>query len=326
MWRPLLLGLLCGVAAAAQQPNVLTPSETAAGWRLLFDGKTTTGWHPYGNVSAGAPTRAHGWDVIDGTLVALGKGITSTDDIVTDDAFSNFELELDWKVAPQANSGIFYGVVEGKDGIYATGPEYQLIDEDGWPDPLETWQRSGADYAMHPPRVKAVRPVGDWNHTRIVVNGTHVELWLNGQVTASFERWTPEWRAADIGAANGHGNARSIAIAQSAISNGGVANGVRLLSQATIDRIFEVQADGIDQVLMVPIRFGIGYGLSTETMPFIPVGRRVCAWGGWGGSVVVNDLDRHMTITYVMNRMEGGLVGDFRGSALVEAALAATGG
>ena len=149
---------------------------------------------------------------------------------------------------------------------------------------------------------------------------------FTGPAPGAEASWTPEWRAADIGAANGHGNARSIAIAQSAISNGGVANGVRLLSQATIDRIFEVQADGIDQVLMVPIRFGIGYGLSTETMPFIPVGRRVCAWGGWGGSVVVNDLDRHMTFAYVMNRMEGGLVGDFRGSALVEAAFAATGG
>ena len=81
---------------------------------------------------------------------------------------------------------------------------------------------------------------------------------FTGPAPGAEASWTPEWRAADIGAANGHGNARSIAIAQSAISNGGVANGVRLLSQATIDRIFEGQADGIDQVLMVPIRFGIG--------------------------------------------------------------------
>jgi hypothetical protein len=194
MWRVLSFVLLLGVAGAAQQPNTLTPAENAAGWRTLFDGKTTAGWHPYGKAAAGAPTKAHGWDVVDGTLVALGKGTTSTDDIVTNDEFGNFELELDWKVAPQANSGIFYGVVEGADGIYATGPEYQLIDEDGWPDPLAAWQKSGADYAMHPPRVKAVRPVGQWNHTRILVNGTHVELWLNGQMTAGFERWTPEWQ------------------------------------------------------------------------------------------------------------------------------------
>ena len=97
------------------------------------------------------------------------------------------------------------------------------------------------------------------------------------------------------------------------------------MSQATIDRIFEVQAEGIDQVLMVPSKFGIGYGLPTASMPFVP-DRRVCVWGGWGGSLVINDLDNRMTITYVMNRMEAGLVGDQRGSALVEAALAVVGG
>ncbi|MEY4338252.1 MAG: hypothetical protein RLZ14_102 [Actinomycetota bacterium] len=148
---------------------------------------------------------------------------------------------------------------------------------------------------------------------------------FTGPAPGAEASWTTEWRQADIGAANGHGNARSLAVPQSAISNGGVVNGHRLLSQNTIDRIFEVQADGIDQVLMVPVRFGIGYGLSTDTMPFIPTTRRACAWGGWGGSVVVNDLDLRMTIVYVMNRMESGLVGDFRGSSLVEAAFAAVG-
>lgn len=195
MWRTLPLVLLLGISLPAQQPNTLTAAEKSAGWRVLFDGKTTAGWHPYGKASAGAPGKAQGWDVVDGTLVALGKGTASTDDIVTNDEFENFELELDWKVAPQANSGVFYGVVEGKDGIYATGPEYQLIDEDHWPDPLEAWQKNGADYAMHPPLVKSAKPVGQWNHARIVVNGTHVENWLNGRMTAGFERWTPEWDA-----------------------------------------------------------------------------------------------------------------------------------
>ena len=92
------------------------PAGHAADWRPLFDGKTTAGWHPYGKPNAGPPTKAHGWDVVDGTLVALGKGTTSTDDIVTDAEFTDFELELDWKVAPQANSGIFYGVVEDTTG------------------------------------------------------------------------------------------------------------------------------------------------------------------------------------------------------------------
>lgn len=133
--------------------------------------------------------------------------------------------------------------------------------------------------------------------------------------------WTPEWRQADIGAANGHGNARSVALAQSAISNGGVVNGVRLLSQNAIDQIFRVQSDGPDHVLMMPVRFGIGFGLPNETVPHLPAGRKVCFWGGWGGSAVVNDLDNGMTVTYMMNRMGEGLLGDDRGFSLIRAAF-----
>ena len=133
--------------------------------------------------------------------------------------------------------------------------------------------------------------------------------------------WTPEWRGADIGAANGHGNARSIATAQSVISNGGVVGEHRFLSQDTIDQIFRVQADGIDHVLMVPIKFGIGFGLPNATFAHLP-DRKICVWGGWGGSQVINDLDNRMTFVYVMNRMGEGLVGDIRGSSLTTAALA----
>lgn len=132
---------------------------------------------------------------------------------------------------------------------------------------------------------------------------------------------TPEWRMADIGAANGHGNARSVALAQSAISNGGVVNGTRLLSSDAIEEIFRVQAAGVDQVLMVPVKFGIGYGLPNETVPHLP-DRHICFWGGYGGSQIVNDLDNDMTVTYVMNRMDEGLLGDARGQSLVAAALA----
>ncbi len=134
--------------------------------------------------------------------------------------------------------------------------------------------------------------------------------------------WTSEWRQADIGAANGHGNARSVARAQSVITNGGEVDGVRLLSPKTIDLIFDQQANGTDLVLGVPTRFGIGYGLPNEMMP-VPPDTRLCFWGGWGGSLVVNDLDHRMTITYMMNRMEGGLVGDTRGFDLIMAAMAA---
>jgi CubicO group peptidase (beta-lactamase class C family) len=134
--------------------------------------------------------------------------------------------------------------------------------------------------------------------------------------------WTSEWRQADIGAANGHGNARSVAKVQAAVSNGGIAGGTRLLSQDTIDLIFDEQSNGMDLVLGVPVRFGIGYALPNEMMP-VPADSRLCFWGGWGGSIVINDLDHRMTLAYMMNRMEAGLVGDTRGFELIIAAMTA---
>jgi CubicO group peptidase (beta-lactamase class C family) len=148
---------------------------------------------------------------------------------------------------------------------------------------------------------------------------------FSGPAPGAEAAWTKEWRQADIGAANGHGNARSLAWAQSAISNGGSAKGHRLLSQKTIDQIFRVQSDGMDQVLMAPVKFGIGYGLPNPTVPHLPMDRRACFWGGWGGSAIVNDLDLELTVTYVMNRMAEGLLGDNRGTSLVSAAFAACG-
>ena len=102
---------------------------------------------------------------------------------------------------------------------------------------------------------------------------------------------TDAWREAEIGAANGFGNARSVARIQSVITNGGEVDGVRLLSQKTIDRIFEEQSDGMDLVLFQPLRFGIGYGLHRTQESQLP-DRRIAYWGGWGGSIVLNDVDR----------------------------------
>lgn len=120
---------------------------------------------------------------------------------------------------------------------------------------------------------------------------------------------TDAWRAADIGAANGHGNARSVARVQSVIANGGQAFGVRLLKQQTVDRIFETRARGVDLVLGVPIHMGLGWGLAEPaTVPYLPSGR-VAFWGGWGGSMVLNDADRRITMAYVMNRMAPGIIG-----------------
>jgi CubicO group peptidase (beta-lactamase class C family) len=129
---------------------------------------------------------------------------------------------------------------------------------------------------------------------------------------------TERWRRADIGASNGHGNARSVARIQSAVACDGVVDGVRMLSPKTIDRIFEVQSDGIDLELGVRVKIGVGYGLPwPEVLPFVPQGR-VCFGAGAGGSIVIADADRRLTIAYVMNRMVPCLVVSPIGAALIE--------
>lgn len=130
------------------------------------------------------------------------------------------------------------------------------------------------------------------------------------------------WRRGEIGAANGHGNARSVAQIQSIISTSGQGGPVRL-RRDTVARIFDVQADGRDLVLGVPLRFGLGYALpSPVSVPEVPAGR-VCWWTGFGGSLVLNDLDRGLTIAYVMNKMDGALIGLRRAGAYVRAVYAA---
>ena len=135
------------------------------------------------------------------------------------------------------------------------------------------------------------------------------------------QSWEIPWRRAEIPAAGGHGNARSVALAQCAVSAGGSARGVDLLTPATIDRIFDVQAAGRDLVLGIGVTFGVGYGLNSPRNPISP-NARVCYWGGWGGSLVVNDVDAGMTVAYVMNRMGEGTVGDDRAHTILRAAYA----
>lgn len=131
--------------------------------------------------------------------------------------------------------------------------------------------------------------------------------------------WEDRWRRAEVPAANGQGNARSVARVQSVLACGGEVDGVRLLSPAGCDAVFEEQAHGTDLVLGVPLRLGMGYGITSDELPMGP-NPRTCYWGGWGGSLVVVDLDARMVVAYVMNRMGEGTVGDVRGASLVAAA------
>jgi CubicO group peptidase (beta-lactamase class C family) len=137
--------------------------------------------------------------------------------------------------------------------------------------------------------------------------------------------WDEAWRRAEIPAAGGHGNARSVARVQSVLACGGEVDGVRLLSEAGCQAVFEQQANGVDLVLGVPVTLGMGYGLSTPEMPLSP-NPRTCFWGGWGGSIVICDLDARLCVSYVMNRMGEGTLGDDRGIGIVFAAYAALAG
>ncbi len=186
----LLLGIAL-MAGCTQKHNILTQAEQAEGWKLLFDGKTTNGWHLF---NADSIT---GWTVEQGALVGLGKGGDIGGDIVTDQEYKNFELAWEWKIESQGNSGVMYHVVEGKqfDAPYLTGPEYQMIDDMDFPQELEIWQQTGADYAMYPadPEKTQIKKAGEWNTSRIVFDNGHVEHWLNGQKVVEFEAWTDKW-------------------------------------------------------------------------------------------------------------------------------------
>lgn len=142
----------------------------------------------------------------------------------------------------------------------------------------------------------------------------------NPAVNVSATR-TRAWRGAEIPAANGHGNARGIVRAQTPMANGGAAFGKRIMSEEGVARIFDRQSATMDLVLGLPIVFGMGYGLSSSSFPLGP-SERIAYWGGYGGSTVVVDPDKRLCVSYVMNRMESGLLGDQRGFGLLQAAYA----
>lgn len=185
------------MCSTPQQPNTLTDAEIADGWQLLFNGTDLSGWRDYNGDSLTQP-----WHVVDGTIQANGDGSDLSGYIVTDRQYDNFILDWDWKLAHGGNSGMLYHVVENPyfKVPYVTGPEYQLIDVEGWeednaPTKLQPWQKIGVDYAMHLPDPDSlfVNPVGEWNNSRIVFDNGHVEHWLNGHKILEFEAWTDDW-------------------------------------------------------------------------------------------------------------------------------------
>ncbi|MEA1898437.1 MAG: DUF1080 domain-containing protein [Bacteroidota bacterium] len=177
------------ISMVSERMNTLSELEIEEGWVLLFDGKTMNGWRNFQSEEI-----PKGWKVEDGNLIALGLGGDIGGDIVSEKEFENFHLKLEWKIEEGGNSGILYHVKEGDySAVYVTGPEYQIIDDIGYPDTLEDWQTCGANYALHVPVNSKIKPAGEWNSSEIIVDGAMVTHFLNGSKVVEFEMWTEEW-------------------------------------------------------------------------------------------------------------------------------------
>lgn len=170
-------------------------SEQQEEWIYLFDGSNADGWRGY-NSEGGLP---EGWVVEGETLKSLGHGGDIGGDIVyADEEFGEFELSLEWKISEGGNSGVFYHVVEDEqyDAPYYTAPEYQIIDQKGFPEKLEPWQSIGADYGMYNPDYdeEDLKEIGEWNTSRIRFTEDQVTYWLNGEKTVEFDPWSEDWQ------------------------------------------------------------------------------------------------------------------------------------
>ena len=193
--------------ASADTSNTLTAEEKAAGWRLLWDGKTTDGWR---SVKAEI-FPASGWVIKDGVLTVLGKRgqeAAGPGDIITRERFSEFELVADFKITPGANSGIKYFVQLNLDPVTGTGAkvatgsaigcEFQILDDVRHPDAKlgrEGNRTLGSLHDLIPAAAdKKANPIGEWNTARIVVRGSQVEHWLNGAKVVEYDRGSQGFR------------------------------------------------------------------------------------------------------------------------------------
>ena len=175
-------------------------SKKDSDWIYLFDGETTDGWRAYNG-----ETIPDKWAAIDGNLtfdteLKLEEEWSGGGDIIYyKEQFEYFELYLEWKLPKGGNSGVFYHVQEGYKTPYEISPEYQILDDDGWEEinnaKLESWQKSGANYAMHEPNNdnKSLNPAGEWNSSRIIYTKEKAEHWLNGKLLLSFVPYSEDW-------------------------------------------------------------------------------------------------------------------------------------
>lgn len=160
-------------------------------WIILFDGGSADAWKGFKQDALPA-----GWKVENGMLITSGQGGDLGGDIISKEEFEDFHLYLEWNISKGGNSGIFFHVAEGDNPtVYASGPEYQLIDDIGFEYPLEEWQKTAANYAMHNADTsnKILFPASEWNTSEIEVRDGHVAHWLNGQKVVEYQLWDTDW-------------------------------------------------------------------------------------------------------------------------------------
>ncbi len=181
--------LLLGAPLFAAAPNTLTAAEKAAGWKLLFDGKTFAGWRGYKTEEIGK-----GWKVEDGALALIEP---KAGDLVTTEEFGDFELTFEWKISEAGNSGVIYRVGFGDSATYRTGPEYQVLDNAKAEDNKKPNHLAAALYDIGaPPPKDFTKPVGEWNSGKIVIRGWHIEHYLNGEKVADLDLASDAGKAA----------------------------------------------------------------------------------------------------------------------------------
>ncbi len=185
------VGVSAGLSPAAFTPTQKPTSQSAASKpqsaaKVLFDGTSLDAWRGYKNDAV-----PQGWRIETGTLTKNG----SVGDLVSKDQFGDFELELEWKIGEGGNSGILYRGTEEYDHIYWSAPEYQLLDDTKAADNKTRLTCAGAAYALYPSPSGHLKPVGEFNATKIVARGAHVEHWLNTVKLLEYELWSPEWEA-----------------------------------------------------------------------------------------------------------------------------------
>jgi hypothetical protein len=173
-------------SAPVSQTAVTRTDSTQSAWHSLFDGHSAHQWRAYRGDSLPA-----GWQVVDGALTRVGQA----GDIITREEFQDFELVLEWKVEPGVNSGILYRVAAGPEleTVWQSGPEFQVLDDARHPDGRRPETSAGACYGLYPATRGVVRPAGEWNEARIVVQGAQVEHWLNGQRVVRYELGSRDW-------------------------------------------------------------------------------------------------------------------------------------